>query len=240
MEKKKVKRNLDLSSKLGYVLLFTIVITIVVVTESRRAEIGQQNVELMENLKYMDSTYLNQKDKLYDQLGYIEKELTQTKNELEKAKEKLSHNNRRLISDIERYISVYYKRVPTILRKNIADTIVNKSSEYNISPSLIVGIIEVESSFDPLAVSSKNARGLMQVMPEWVEKCGVDSVYDLHEIDINIDCGIRIFLIHFDEEDNNLDKALYKYVGGDKNYVTRVLVSAGKFSSFCSEFATNE
>ncbi len=43
--------------------------------------------------------------------------------------------------------------------------IVLKSREYRLSPYLVVSLIQVESSFDPKAVSPKGAVGLMQLMP---------------------------------------------------------------------------
>ena len=48
---------------------------------------------------------------------------------------------------------------------NLAQLIVQKADQIQVPPSLILAIIEVESSFDPCAVSRVGAKGLMQVMP---------------------------------------------------------------------------
>lgn len=45
-------------------------------------------------------------------------------------------------------------------------TVRKMSKRYNIDESLILGIMEVESSFNPYAVSYANAIGLMQVVPK--------------------------------------------------------------------------
>lgn len=147
---------------------------------------------------------------------------------------KKNDNNKELIDDINDYIKQNYKTIPRVVRNDISVNIVSESIDNRISPELVVGIVEVESGFNPSAVSSKGARGLMQVMKEWVEKFDLTSEYELHNIDTNIETGIGIFIIHLEEEDGNIEKALYKYVGGDKSYVTKVFVSAGKFVAFRS------
>ena len=43
--------------------------------------------------------------------------------------------------------------------------VIAAAQRYNLSPALIYGIIETESSFNPYAVSPANAYGLMQVVP---------------------------------------------------------------------------
>lgn len=53
------------------------------------------------------------------------------------------------------------------------------SAVYNLDPAFVAAIIKTESDYQPTAVSNKNARGLMQFMPdtlEWVgPKFGVKS-----------------------------------------------------------------
>ncbi len=46
----------------------------------------------------------------------------------------------------------------------IAGVIMEKYQLHDIKPSLAISIISTESSFNPVAVSSANAKGLMQVM----------------------------------------------------------------------------
>ena len=47
----------------------------------------------------------------------------------------------------------------------LSQLILDKSEEIGVSPSLILAMIEVESTFKPCAISSVGAKGLMQVMP---------------------------------------------------------------------------
>lgn len=63
---------------------------------------------------------------------------------------------------------------------------------YNIESRLIQAIIRVESNFDPFAVSSAGALGLMQLMPATAERFGVQDPFNPQA---NIEGGIR-FLKH--------------------------------------------
>lgn len=69
------------------------------------------------------------------------------------------------------------------------------ANEYGISPSFVSAVIKCESSFNPLAVSRVNARGLMQVMPDtgvWLaERLNVDDYQPdlLFKAELNIRFG---------------------------------------------------
>jgi hypothetical protein len=49
---------------------------------------------------------------------------------------------------------------------------------YNVHPRLVLSVIEVESRFDTVALSPKNAKGLMQLIPETAARFGVRNAYD--------------------------------------------------------------
>jgi hypothetical protein len=142
--------------------------------------------------------------------------------------------------DIFLYIDKKFQLIPNTLAADIAMQIIEQSKNANVSPELVVGIIEVESSFNPMAVSSKNARGLMQVMPEWAKKFGLKKVTDLHDVGTNIQSGIKVLQIHIDEEKGNITKGLYRYVGGSESYADKVYASMGKFVAFRSTIDDDE
>ncbi|HEU5293150.1 MAG TPA: transglycosylase SLT domain-containing protein [Burkholderiaceae bacterium] len=50
--------------------------------------------------------------------------------------------------------------------------------EYKVHPQLVLSVIEVESRFDTVALSPKNAKGLMQLIPETAARFGVRNAYD--------------------------------------------------------------
>ena len=75
------------------------------------------------------------------------------------------------------------------------DLITKYAAEYAVHPAYIAAIILNESSYDPDAVSSVGARGLMQLLPstgEWIApKIGISDYNDdlLYDEDINIHMG---------------------------------------------------
>jgi len=136
--------------------------------------------------------------------------------------------------DIFLYIDKRFQKIPKTISQEIADQVVTQSKEKNVSPELIIGIIQVESAFNPMAISSKNARGLMQVMPEWAKKFDLKKVSDLHDIDTNITSGIKVLRIHIEEAKGNISKGLYRYVGKSDPYAGKVYEAMGKFVAFRS------
>ena len=62
------------------------------------------------------------------------------------------------------------------------------AAKYGIDAELVRAVVKVESNFDTNAVSSKGARGLMQLMPETARNYGVQ---DPHDPEQNLEGGIR-------------------------------------------------
>ncbi len=48
-------------------------------------------------------------------------------------------------------------------------------ARYDVDPALLASVAKVESAFDPTAISSAGAQGLMQFMPATAAEMGVDS-----------------------------------------------------------------
>jgi len=66
-------------------------------------------------------------------------------------------------------------------KKKIADVVARLAPLYGIEPRLALSVIAVESNFDALARSVKNARGLMQLIPETAARFNVRHPYDVAE-----------------------------------------------------------
>jgi soluble lytic murein transglycosylase-like protein len=99
------------------------------------------------------------------------------------------------------------------------DSIIEKyASDYGLDPSLISSIIATESAFNSKAVSSKGARGLMQLMPATAERLGVSNSFDPEQ---NIQGGVKHFRFLMDTFDNNLALSLAAYNAGE-NLVQRL------------------
>ena len=117
-------------------------------------------------------------------------------------------------SDIQLYITTNYPKVPVEVANIIAHKSVKLCDIYNINISLIVGMMEVESSFNPFAVSKVDARGLMQVMFNvWGKELNLKHKFDLHDIETGMETGIKVILIYLENSNDDLTKALQKYNG---------------------------
>lgn len=93
------------------------------------------------------------------------------------------------------------------------DAIIKKyADQYGISEVLVRALIQVESGFNPKAVSSAGAKGLMQLMPVHTVKQGVDP----YDPDQNVKTGMG-YLSRLLVKYNNLELALAAYNAGETN-----------------------
>ena len=95
------------------------------------------------------------------------------------------------------------------------------ADEYNVDKYLIYAIIKAESNFDEKAVSSKGAKGLMQLMQttaeEIAEKINIEvSEENILEPDININLGTKYISILIKKYEN-INLALAAYNAGSGN-----------------------
>jgi len=93
-----------------------------------------------------------------------------------------------------------------------------------LQPELVLALIEVESDFDEFAISVSGARGLMQVMPFWLNEINL-SDKNLFKIHTNLRMGCTILRYYMDMEPNNLGRALARYNGslGSTVYPNKVI-----------------
>jgi len=91
------------------------------------------------------------------------------------------------------------------------ELISSAASRYGIDPALIKAVVQTESGFDPNAVSSAGAKGLMQLMDDTARGLGVNDSFDPVQ---NIDGGTRFLSYLLRKYDGNLAPALAAYNAG--------------------------
>ncbi len=84
--------------------------------------------------------------------------------------------------------------------------------KYEVDFALIKAIIRAESGFNPIAVSRKGARGLMQLMPETASRVNVSNPFNPRE---NIEGGVRHFKYLLSLFNNDLRLSLAAYNAGE-------------------------
>jgi soluble lytic murein transglycosylase-like protein len=112
-------------------------------------------------------------------------------------------------------------------RRELLETIYYESKRAGLDPSLVLGLIQVESNFRKYAISSASARGYMQVMPFWTRQIGDGDVRKLFHMQTNLRFGCTILRHYIDRESGNLFLALGRYNGsrGRDPYPNAVLAA---------------
>ncbi len=135
---------------------------------------------------------------------------------------------------MEYKINAFSTRYP--LYSNILDSVYTKSSKYKFKPELVLSIIQVESNFNPKAISYRGAYGLMQInLAVWEDELNIkrDNIFD---IPYNIDLGLQVLKIYYDESKGDLKRAIHLYNNGYKynnlKYVKKIDSTLMSFTPF--------
>ena len=122
---------------------------------------------------------------------------------------------------VAKWISRKYKVSNEAVRE-IVEISFSAGDDFGVDPYVIIAVIAIESSFNPLAESSAGAIGLMQVMPlihrkKFEKYGGFDKSLD---VKVNVYVGTEI-LKNFYFRYGNYQRALLAYVGVSQNSNSR-------------------
>ena len=106
-------------------------------------------------------------------------------------------------------------------RRRVMAALVRESRRNGLDPALVAAVIQVESHFDPFAVSAVGARGLMQLMPptaQWLLQRDpsppkIRPTYLFNPV-LNIELGTAYLAHLMGRFDGDLTRALIAYNAG--------------------------
>lgn len=96
------------------------------------------------------------------------------------------------------------------------ELIFEAARRHDINPRLVAAMVRAESAFDPRAVSSKGASGLLQLMPATASRFGLAPT-GLFDPARNLEAGIRYLSWLRDRFDGNTTLVLAAYNAGEVN-----------------------
>lgn len=97
-------------------------------------------------------------------------------------------------------------------QKRFAPLIAEVSRTYNLPDALLHAVVTAESAYDPDALSSAGAVGLMQLMPATARRFGVGNRNNPRA---NVDGGTRYLKLLLEQFGNDLRLALAAYNAGE-------------------------
>jgi soluble lytic murein transglycosylase-like protein len=157
--------------------------------------------------------------------------------ELDFAEAKLESISTRLVKeDTENnlFLKILILRpgISPLLAKSIAKSVYARAAEHGKDPDLVLSIIDVESNFQPKAISYAGAVGLMQIMPFWVKELGIDK--PLTDPDTSIHYGLEILGL-YEKNYETIELALTVYNKGP--YLVNGDLKAGRdpFNGYSSK-----
>jgi len=116
--------------------------------------------------------------------------------------------------------------IPEKERLELLALVHKEASRNQLSPQMVLGLIQVESNFDRFALSKVGARGLMQIMPFWINEIGREND-NLFDIQTNLRYGCAILSIYMKREKKEIITALARYHGSyPRDYYSRKVMKA--------------
>lgn len=123
------------------------------------------------------------------------------------------------------------RKAETQIRIEFLETVWYEAKRAGLEPSLLLGLVQVESGFRKYAISTAGARGYMQVMPFWAKLIGDGDAARLFHMQTNLRFGCVILRHYLDIEKGDMYLALGRYNGsrGRPEYPRAVFAARGQW-----------
>ena len=116
--------------------------------------------------------------------------------------------------------------IPENERLELLSLVHKEATRSQLNPQMVLSLIQIESNFDRFAISKVGARGLMQIMPFWIEVIGREQD-NLFDIATNLRYGCTILSIYMAREKKELIPALARYHGSyPRDYYSQKVIKA--------------
>ncbi|MDH3355397.1 MAG: lytic transglycosylase domain-containing protein [Chromatiales bacterium] len=132
------------------------------------------------------------------------------------------------VTDMEARLKPYINDSSNRLK--LLKHVYQESRRVDIPPELVLAVIHIESNFDRFAISRVGARGLMQIMPFWLNEIGRPED-NLFSIATNLRFGCTILRHYIDKENGDIATALARYNGsiGKRKYPDKIFAKLRRY-----------
>ena len=101
---------------------------------------------------------------------------------------------------------------PAVAPKQLTELVDRIAAQQGVEAPLVQSVIRAESDYNPSAISSKGAQGLMQLIPSTARRFGVSDTFNVAE---NIEGGVRYLRFLLDYYHNDYTKSIAAYNAGE-------------------------
>jgi len=135
------------------------------------------------------------------------------------------------LTDMSYRLSIRAPHIPVKERLELLALVHKEATSNKLNPQMVLSLIQIESNFDRFALSKVGARGLMQIMPFWLdvigEKTSGERKDNLFDIATNLRYGCAILSIYMKREKKEIIPALARYHGSyPRDYYSQKVIKA--------------
>jgi len=210
---------------IGFFLVLIMVMSVAFIAINNK----DQKIDALEKKLEKEETVNVIEDDLETKINILSRTVTSLEEKKNEAEEKLN----RILVDLEienleyddiKKIGDISKNTPLDLKTSAV--LVNVANKYDLKPSLILSIMELESNFEQFEVGRDQDRGYMQIIP-LTEKWLANEFAEVHklqydpdkifEADYNIELAATYLRLLKDSYGNNYSRILSEYNRGPYN-----------------------